>query len=1146
MEMNEKVQLFRSKFAGRQDVYGVRWEVVSREDNKTIGGYAPVCGNIWKDFCHLKLKDGVSCPKCEHRQWASVTDESVKKHLVGQEAQLNYLLLQDGTINFGAMDFDMKEGKEEKGYSFEDVRKVADLLLSYGIKFGIARSTGKGFHLYIFFDKPYSATKFRSFILELYNRVGFMAYVHQGIKAIPEYFPKQAYVGKDGIGNGIKPPMIEPRFEKLRNGWTDLNNNFIGQDLPVDARIDAQWEYFKNIPLQSTDEFDLLFDTQDIPFMEELAPGDKRSGTPRSVYDKQGYGSKWQPPISGSIEKVLEGCKAFREIKAKVCSGAVLGHEEGFALYHLCMHTLDGLDWFKINVKGWGQNDKELRQLEQSVEKNYLPWTCKTLQDKGVCKPGTQCFEKRPPREIVDGTEILRDDLPKDKWPEPSPIRYAHGKGDDYLLRLFAELLEVKNIKSQEERYEAVKKLALRSQVFDEGQQKEFKNKVREEKPLKRNEISKIFNEAADTFEEDVRNKIEKREDSVKCDDNLYLKDAYGYTYVKAVKDGKTKNIKICSVDIIIQEKKTYHDGDNDVQGFDQKIVYSGICRAPGFEKKFSIGYADWFDNQKFLVYFGGLFDHAFCPLRQNIEYIRQAVELYSREAGIEKTTVYTIQGYSGDTYRMPSCLIDATGIRPNTTQQVDLSNKETRGIDFQILSDSELKEVLLHIKTDFLTTWPESWTYIGLAQILYPAVMGPMGWHKKPTLFYEGLTGGGKSELTHALQHFWGNFPALANFMSSPKGIRDLGHHFKDACVVIDDFKNLSRDQTASVRETILHAYDGAVENKLKRDGNARPPKSARGTYMMSGEEFITNDAAVIARTILVETKKHNTRNTQRKYEKVMAMRRLYNGVTPHFIRWFLTQDRAGIAELVSTIKGNLRENYEDAQNIDRVTNNLAHNHVLWCLFTSFLVEYNVSSAAEKDQMDTKHWGFIQHLLVKMVERCAAEQSSEAFLRMLNQMIIAGEVNVDKLPGCNGGNKPLVGYIPSTGVDIIHIFPKIAFKVVIEYASKGTPIYGTEKALTRQLQDQGALAEIGEDSLTKNVRYNGKQVRVWVLKLSSLGLDQENDDVVSTGTGKVYPMTGIPLNRSIYSVRMDKNDRDDSKLSLVEDPFKEDDNGLV
>jgi hypothetical protein len=555
----------------------------------------------------------------------------------------------------------------------------------------------------------------------------------------------------------------------------------------------------------------------------------------------------------------------------------------------------------------------------------------------------------------------------------------------------------------------------------------------------------------------------------------------------------------------VIQEEINYYEGDTIM-----KSVYHGFAKAPGVEKTFTIDMDSWADNNTFMLFFMKLLGNKFTPLRQNLELIRQAAVGFSQKSDIEISVYLMTQGYYDDTYLMPSTIVDSNGIRPNTTQHVDLQGKETKNLDFQLLGEEEAKDVLMHLKRDFLTTWPELWTYTGIAHTLMPGIMAPMDWTKRPTLFFEGLTGTGKSELTHALQFFWGQFDAIANFMSSPKGIRELGYQFKDANLVIDDYKGLTKEQTAAVRESILHAYDGTIDYKLQRNAELRTGKSMRGIYTMSGEEFVTSDAAVIARTILIEVGRQNTRLTQEKYDAVLNTRHLYSGITPQFISWFLKKDRKAVQKQAVVARTKLKEDYYDAQNIDRVSVNLALNYTVWTLFTQFLVDMGVASSTEKETMDFKHWGHIRRLRGSMLERCASEQGSEVFLRVLNMMMMAGEVSIRDLPGHEHEYKPVIGYVPkeqpATGA--IHMFPDNTFEVVKNF-SRNQPIYGTKISIGRQLDDMGVLAEKDKNHSTKNTRQpGGRQLRVWSLKPQALGIDPETvlskQGSNSTSEGKV------------------------------------------
>ena len=77
----EKVALFRRLFAGRADVFPVRWE--NRKTAKS--GYAPACANEWvKGICG---KPQVKCGECPHQAFIPVTDGIIEKHLRGEGAR---------------------------------------------------------------------------------------------------------------------------------------------------------------------------------------------------------------------------------------------------------------------------------------------------------------------------------------------------------------------------------------------------------------------------------------------------------------------------------------------------------------------------------------------------------------------------------------------------------------------------------------------------------------------------------------------------------------------------------------------------------------------------------------------------------------------------------------------------------------------------------------------------------------------------------------------------------------------------------------------------------------------------------------------------------------------------------------------------
>lgn len=86
--------LFRRLFAGRTDVYPVRWE---SKAGKT--GYASACANEWRaGVCE---KPRIECADCGHRSLIALSDRTIFDHLAGRHTTGVYPLLTNDTCNFG-------------------------------------------------------------------------------------------------------------------------------------------------------------------------------------------------------------------------------------------------------------------------------------------------------------------------------------------------------------------------------------------------------------------------------------------------------------------------------------------------------------------------------------------------------------------------------------------------------------------------------------------------------------------------------------------------------------------------------------------------------------------------------------------------------------------------------------------------------------------------------------------------------------------------------------------------------------------------------------------------------------------------------------------------------------------------------------
>lgn len=142
----EKIEIFKSLFKGREDVFAKYWERI----DGTAKGYSPVCLNEWNRSLCNKVKK-LKCKDCSNKKYTRLDDRYILNHLTGRRTLGIYPLLEDNSSYFIAVDFDG-----------EDWLKQAEKLLKkcqkYKIPAYLERSrSGKGCHIWFFFKENYPA-----------------------------------------------------------------------------------------------------------------------------------------------------------------------------------------------------------------------------------------------------------------------------------------------------------------------------------------------------------------------------------------------------------------------------------------------------------------------------------------------------------------------------------------------------------------------------------------------------------------------------------------------------------------------------------------------------------------------------------------------------------------------------------------------------------------------------------------------------------------------------------------------------------------------------------------------------------------------------------------------------------------------------
>ena len=257
LSLQEKVDLFRSLFKGREDVFARRWY------SKTSGkaGYQPVCQNEWTPMCDKRT---FKCADCPNRHFSPLTDNDIYRHLEGKDADGRdviglYVLNEDNTCHLLCTDFDDKNC--EHGYK-NDVLAFIDVCRSWNIPCSVERSrSGNGAHVWIFFDNPVLAVKARrlgnAILTEAMSRNGKISF-----KSYDRFFPNQDTMPEGGLGNLVALPL-------QRNARKHGNSVFVDENFEP---YPDQWEFLLNVGKLSEQLLeDILKKTANIQPLGELS-----------------------------------------------------------------------------------------------------------------------------------------------------------------------------------------------------------------------------------------------------------------------------------------------------------------------------------------------------------------------------------------------------------------------------------------------------------------------------------------------------------------------------------------------------------------------------------------------------------------------------------------------------------------------------------------------------------------------------------------------------------------------------------------------------------------------------------------------------------------------------------------------------------
>lgn len=233
----EKINLYKSLFVGRQDVFALRWQNVKTGKS----GYSPVCQNKWaQGKCDMKK---YSCSTCPFKLPVRLDDKYIYNHLAGKDEQSRdviglYPLMEGDVCRFLVIDFDSHlqhaDGTEPWKADILAVHKACSELqiLSY---MEISRS-GNGGHLWFFFEENMTASLARNFGTAILKYA--MQKRHSiSFDSFDRLFPNQDEIPNGGYGNLIALPL---QGKAVKEG----HSVFVDDDFKP---FDDQWKFLSSV-----------------------------------------------------------------------------------------------------------------------------------------------------------------------------------------------------------------------------------------------------------------------------------------------------------------------------------------------------------------------------------------------------------------------------------------------------------------------------------------------------------------------------------------------------------------------------------------------------------------------------------------------------------------------------------------------------------------------------------------------------------------------------------------------------------------------------------------------------------------------------------------------------------------------------------
>ena len=318
----ELVQFYYSMFKGRRDVYSLR----SGKPNAKTGkhGYYTQCDNFWKaGLCGKKDGKNTKCQSCPNQKYKPLTGDVIYAHLTGVKEDCSdvvglYPVWPDETCNYLVFDFDNHDDSSDSVKWQEEANALRAICEINNVPCLVERSrSGKGAHVWIFFEKAINIKKARLFGAALLDK-GAESVNQQSFDTYDRMIPAQDKLPEGGLGNLVALPLqgravkngnsvfVDEKWQPYHDQWSVLKNIGKLSETFIDEKL-SSWGNKYSISSNTDNEIPGQISIDETPWENSIKfERSDTKGTVRIVLADKAYVDKTdiKPRLQNKIRRL--------------------------------------------------------------------------------------------------------------------------------------------------------------------------------------------------------------------------------------------------------------------------------------------------------------------------------------------------------------------------------------------------------------------------------------------------------------------------------------------------------------------------------------------------------------------------------------------------------------------------------------------------------------------------------------------------------------------------------------------------------------------------------------------------------------------------------------------------------------------------